>query len=82
MGFRIPRRQRSWKTLYYLCANLHRTRWRELLMGLTWLAILLVMKHVGKGYKRWRWARPLGPLTVAALSISVVWVFDIKVLFC
>ncbi len=51
MGFHIPRHQRVFKTLHYLFTHLRETRPQELGLGLTWLAILLLMKHLGKTYK-------------------------------
>ena len=51
VGFHIPRHQRVFKTLHYLFTHLRDTRPQELGLGLTWLAILLLMKHLGKTYK-------------------------------
>jgi len=48
VGFHIPRHQRVFKTLHYLFTHLSETRPQELGLGLTWLAVLLTMKQIGK----------------------------------
>lgn len=46
-------------------------KWRDFVMGLAWVALLLAMKAVGKRSKRLVWVKAVGPLTVTALSIAV-----------
>lgn len=46
-------------------------KWRDFVMGLAWIALLLAMKEVGKRSKRLVFVKALGPLTVAGLSIAV-----------
>ncbi|KAK9809119.1 hypothetical protein WJX72_009585 [[Myrmecia] bisecta] len=52
-------------------------KWREFVMGMSWIILLLTMKTVGKRYHKLRWMRPLGPLTVTILSISIMNIFKL-----
>lgn len=51
--------------------------WRELIMGLAWIAILLIMKHVGNLHRRLIYVRAFGPLTVTVLSIAICNIFHL-----
>ncbi len=43
-------------------------------MGATFLVILVAFKELGKRYKRFRWLRPLGPLTVCIIGLCSVYI--------
>lgn len=51
VGFHIPRYELIFDTLSYLARHARETRPQELLMGLTWLAALLLIKAVGRRHK-------------------------------
>ena len=46
-------------------------KWRDFVMAVSWLALLLVMKEAGKRSRRLVFLKALGPLTVTGLSIAV-----------
>ena len=46
-------------------------KWVDLVMGLSWLALLIAMKEAGKLSRRLVWLRALGPLTVTILSTAL-----------
>ncbi|KAK9843672.1 hypothetical protein WJX81_001934 [Elliptochloris bilobata] len=51
-------------------------QWREFVMGVVWVAMLLIMKDIGKRYsKRFGWVRAIGPLSVTILSIAITSIF-------
>ncbi|KAK9834603.1 hypothetical protein WJX74_005548 [Apatococcus lobatus] len=51
--------------------------WQEAAMGLTFLAIVVTMKHFGRQKKKWAWMRSAGPLLVTVLGIASVWAFGL-----
>ncbi|BBM99289.1 sulfate permease, SulP family [Marchantia polymorpha subsp. ruderalis] len=50
-------------------------KWQPFAMGSVTLAVLLVMKHMGKNYKRFRHLRAAGPLSAVVLGVAFVKVF-------
>ena len=46
-------------------------KWRDFVMAVSWLALLLLMKEAGKRSRRLVFLKALGPLTVTGLSIAV-----------
>ncbi|KAL3141752.1 hypothetical protein ABBQ32_004432 [Trebouxia sp. C0010 RCD-2024] len=71
MGYSVPRANQLHRMLYNLAAGLDGLRWPELLMGLCWIALLLA-------YRRLQWVGALGPISVAALSITIVYLGDLQ----
>ncbi|KAK9819516.1 hypothetical protein WJX74_003191 [Apatococcus lobatus] len=47
-------------------------KWREFVMGISWIIILQTMKFLGQRYKRLKLLRALGPLTVTIISIAIM----------
>ena len=60
-------------TLAALVDAMDQFNWRAFVMSVSWIFLLLLMKFLGKRYQRLRWMRPLGPLTVTILSISITY---------
>lgn len=46
-------------------------KWRDFVMAISWLALLLIMKEAGKRSRKLVFLKALGPLTVTGLSIAV-----------
>lgn len=42
LGYNVPRANQLHKMLYNLATELHQLRWPELLMGLSWIALLSI----------------------------------------
>jgi len=52
---------------------IHEFDWRVFLFGASLILLLTVMKYFGKNFARLKWIRPLGPVTVAVVSISITY---------
>lgn len=53
-------------------------KWREFIMGGTFLVILLLFKTLGKRVKKLFFLRAIGPLFVAVLGIAIVNIFHLE----
>ena len=73
VGYDIPKSEHIYESIYALFAGIRGFKWYEFVMSTFFLAILMAMKHVGKNYKKLSWLRPLGPLTVTAISVALVY---------
>eukprot|EP00192_Tetraselmis_astigmatica_P007586 CAMPEP_0117680504 /NCGR_PEP_ID=MMETSP0804-20121206/18396_1 /TAXON_ID=1074897 /ORGANISM="Tetraselmis astigmatica, Strain CCMP880" /LENGTH=749 /DNA_ID=CAMNT_0005490023 /DNA_START=80 /DNA_END=2329 /DNA_ORIENTATION=- len=73
VGYPIRKSEHIYESIYDLFANIDQFKWYEFVMSVSFLAILLGMKHVGKTYKKFSWMRPLGPFTVTFISIPLVY---------
>ena len=51
LGYSIPHVDRLQDILYNLAANAHGFRVAEFAMGLTWIALLLLIKNAGRWFK-------------------------------
>lgn len=56
---------------------IHEFSWREFLMGMSFLLILVVFKYCGQHYKKLNFMRAIGPLTVCILSIAIMNIFKL-----
>jgi sulfate transporter 4 len=52
--------------------------YKTFIMGMTWIAILMLMKFVGRQYKKLSWMKALGPLTVTVLGIVLNVAFKLE----
>ncbi|EIE27094.1 sulfate permease [Coccomyxa subellipsoidea C-169] len=73
VGYNIPHADRMQDIVYNLIVRADRFRWMEFAMGLTWIALLVAIKSAPRFHKRVAWMGPLGPITVATLSVTAVW---------
>ena len=73
LGYHIERSEHIYELLYYTFANIKQFDYRVFIMGAGFLTIILVMKYIGKKYKRLSIIRALGPLTVVVIGILVTW---------
>ncbi len=51
LGYNVPRANQLHKMLYSLVSGLHQLRWPELVMGLSWIALLLSIKRVAAHHR-------------------------------
>jgi MFS superfamily sulfate permease-like transporter len=72
MGVKLKNTDTALETFIEVVKHLGDTKWREFVMGFGFLILLLAMKRLGQKSERFKWTRPLGPLTVCALSIIIV----------
>ncbi|KAL0048646.1 hypothetical protein WJX82_007650 [Trebouxia sp. C0006] len=78
LGYNVPRANQLHKMLYSLVSGLHQLRWPELLMGLSWIALLLSIRRVAAHHRRFQWIGALGPISVASLSIITVYLGNLQ----
>lgn len=52
-------------------------KWRDFVMTVAWLLLLLAMKELGKRSRRLVWLKALGPLTVTIVSTLITWGFHL-----
>jgi sulfate transporter 4 len=74
-GENIPRENELIPQLQVIFDNLDQFSWQEFSMGMSFILILLVFRHVGRKYKKLGFMRALGPLTVCVLSIALMNIF-------
>lgn len=53
-------------------------KWREFIMGMTLITILLSMKEASRRVPKLKFLRPLGPITACIIAIAVVLIGDFK----
>ncbi len=51
LGISVPRNDQVWAQLRDIFSVIGKTQWRELVMSLSWLFLLLLLKNSGKRYK-------------------------------
>lgn len=76
-GVVIKSKHTALETAIELGRALDETQWREVVMCVVWLALLLTIKNVSKRYKKLSWLRPLGPISVCIIAILVVVIGDL-----
>ncbi|KXZ46976.1 hypothetical protein GPECTOR_39g470 [Gonium pectorale] len=74
LGFSIPRQDRLHEQVHNYISNIRDLKWQEFIMGSTFLVLLVAMKEIGKRSKRYRWLRPLGPISVCIIALCAVYI--------
>jgi sulfate transporter 4 len=69
VGYDVERSDQLHEIIGSLIANIAQFNWKTFLMGTGSIALLMLMKHIGKMYKNLSILRAIGPLTVTVLSI-------------
>lgn len=77
VGYDVKGGKKLHEVLANIFADIDKFSWKTFLVGMTGLAMLLVMKRIGKSYPKLKWVRAVGPLAVSALSILVAWAADL-----
>ncbi|ERN05937.1 sulfate transporter 4.1, chloroplastic [Amborella trichopoda] len=75
LGYSVDRSSKIIPLISSIIAGVDEFSWPPFVMGSIFLAILLVMKHVGKSNKNLRFIRALGPLTAVVLGTAFVKIF-------
>uniref|UniRef100_A0A2K1YXT9 STAS domain-containing protein n=1 Tax=Populus trichocarpa TaxID=3694 RepID=A0A2K1YXT9_POPTR len=75
LGYDVVRSSKIVPLIKSIISGAHKFSWPPFVMGSCILAILLVMKHLGKSRKRFRFLRPAGPLTAVVLGTVFVKIF-------
>ncbi|PNW70519.1 hypothetical protein CHLRE_17g723350v5 [Chlamydomonas reinhardtii] len=78
LGISIPRQDRLQDQAKTYVDNMHNMKWQEFIMGTTFLFLLVLFKEVGKRSKRFKWLRPIGPLTVCIIGLCAVYVGNVQ----
>ncbi|KAJ6772843.1 SULFATE TRANSPORTER 4.1-RELATED [Salix koriyanagi] len=72
LGYDIVRSSKIVPLIKSIISGAHKFSWPPFVMGSCILAILLVMKHLGKSRKQFRFLRPAGPLSAVILGTVFV----------
>ncbi|XP_011021488.1 PREDICTED: sulfate transporter 4.1, chloroplastic-like isoform X2 [Populus euphratica] len=75
LGYDIVRSSKIVPLIKSIISGAHKFSWPPFVMGSCILAILLVMKHLGKSTKQFRFLRAAGPLTAVVLGTLLVKMF-------
>jgi sulfate transporter 4 len=68
-GYEVKRSDRFHEVLQNIFENISEFNWKTFVMGTVSIAILMLMKHVGKTVPKLKKIRALGPLSVTVLGI-------------
>ncbi|KAJ6727119.1 SULFATE TRANSPORTER 4.1-RELATED [Salix purpurea] len=75
LGYDIVRSSKIVPLIKSIISGAHEFSWPPFVMGSCILAILLVMKHLGKSRKQFRFLQAAGPLTAVVLGTLLVKIF-------
>ncbi|KAF9676776.1 hypothetical protein SADUNF_Sadunf08G0038200 [Salix dunnii] len=75
LGYDIVRSSKIVPLIKSIISGAHKFSWPPFVMGSCILALLLVMKHLGKSRKQFRFLRAAGPLTAVVLGTLLVKIF-------
>ncbi|XP_057979499.1 sulfate transporter 4.1, chloroplastic-like [Malania oleifera] len=75
LGYDIVRSSKIVPLIKSIISGLDKFSWPPFVMGSVILAVLLIMKHLGKSRKHLRFLRAAGPLTAVALGTTFVKIF-------
>ncbi|CAK7325612.1 unnamed protein product [Dovyalis caffra] len=75
LGYHIVRSSKIVPLIKSIISGAHKFSWPPFVMGSCILAILLVMKHLGKSRKQFRFLRAAGPFTAVVLGTVFVKMF-------
>lgn len=71
LGYKLPKKDYVQDIVQSVFSNITLTNWQDTIQSFVYLGILVFMKECGKRYKKLKWMRVLGPLTVTVISMSV-----------
>ncbi|XP_012072943.1 sulfate transporter 4.1, chloroplastic isoform X2 [Jatropha curcas] len=75
LGYSVVRSSKIVPLIKSIISGADKFSWPPFVMGSSILAILLVMKHLGKSRKQFRFLRAAGPLTAVILGTTFVKIF-------
>nr|CAD1817601.1 unnamed protein product [Ananas comosus var. bracteatus] len=75
LGYDVVRSSKIIPLVRSIIAGIGDFSWPPFVLGCSFLAILLLMKHMGKSSKRLRYFRVAGPLTAVVLGTLIVKIF-------
>ena len=79
-GQKLPRADTAYENLKLVFMNFNLFKWREFVMGMSFIILLLLFKFLAKRYnRRLFWLQFAGPLTVCIISIAVMNIWDLYV---
>ncbi|PRW61574.1 sulfate transporter [Chlorella sorokiniana] len=72
LGINVPRSGQLHKQLHLIWDHIDEASWRELVMGCSFILVLVLFKALANRRQRLLFLKALGPLTVSVISISVM----------
>lgn len=76
LGYDVTRSSKIIPLVKSIISGLSEFKWRPFVMACSMLSILLIMKHLGKTWKKLRFLRAAGPLTAVVVGTLFVLVFN------
>lgn len=73
LGYKLPSTEHAHELLYAVVKDIHLVKPAPLILGLTWLAFLIGLKHLARRNKRFKMLAPLGPLLCCVAGTLLVW---------
>jgi sulfate transporter 4 len=77
-GYNVQRSDVLVGLLHNLFVNISQFNWKTFLMGSLSIITLVILKHIGKAYPKYKWVRAAGPLAVTVLTIIFTWAFNLE----
>lgn len=71
-GQKLPRSDTMYDNLRLVFENLNLFKWREFVMGGSFIILLLVIRFLSKRYKKLKFLQVVGPLSVCIISIIIM----------
>lgn len=75
LGLSIPRADNLHEQLKLIFQNLDQFSWREFVMGVSFMLVLILFRFLSRKYRRLGFLRSVGPLTVSVISIALMNIF-------
>jgi MFS superfamily sulfate permease-like transporter len=72
LGYRVPRVDTLHETIKVLLENIHKFQWKEFVMGMSIIFLLVSLKLIGKRFKKAFWISALGPISACVIGIVAV----------
>ncbi|CAJ1393858.1 unnamed protein product [Effrenium voratum] len=79
LGFDIPKSQYIYDTILNVALNIEQTKGMPLLLGLVWLAYLILNKKMAAKFKSLRMLAPMGPLISCVVGSVLLWAFPVLI---
>jgi MFS superfamily sulfate permease-like transporter len=72
LGFRVPRTDTLHETFKVLIENMYKFQWKEFVMGMSMIFLLVTLKMLAKRFKKAFWISALGPISACVIGIVAV----------
>jgi MFS superfamily sulfate permease-like transporter len=71
-GYKVPRVDTLHESIKVLLDNINKFQWKEFVMGMSMIWLLVALKMLAKRYKKAFWISALGPISACVIGIVAV----------